>query len=72
MLPTGGGIGYGGFVLDDGSVRYLLAHLPEIDDPLTRGAAWVTLWEEMLDGRAAPAAVVDLAMRALPPRVATS
>ena len=57
VLPTGGGIGYGGFVLDEGSVRYLLAHLPEIDDPLTRGAAWVTLWETMLDGRAAPAAV---------------
>ena len=29
-LPTGGGIGYGGFVLDDGSRAYLLAHLPEI------------------------------------------
>jgi aminopeptidase N len=66
VLPTGGGIGYGGFVLDEGSVRHLLAHLPEIDDPLTRGAAWVTLWEQMLQGGAAPAAVLDLAMRALP------
>ncbi len=68
VLPTGGGIGYGGFVLDEASVRYLLANLPRIDDALTRGAAWVTLWEQMLDGRAAPAAILDLAMRALPAR----
>jgi aminopeptidase N len=66
VLPTGGGIGYGGFVLDPGTLTHLLAHLPEIDDPLLRGAAWVTLWEQMLDGRAQPAAVVDLALRALP------
>ena len=31
-------------------------HLPDIDDPLTRGSAWVTLWEQMLDGRDAAAA----------------
>ena len=66
VLPSGEGIGYGGFVLDDGSRAYLLAHLPEIPDALTRGAAWVTLWEEMLDGRASAAALLDLAMRALP------
>jgi aminopeptidase N len=66
VLPTGGGIGYGGFVLDPGTITYLLAHLPELDDPLTRGAAWVTLWDQMLDGRAAPPALLELAMRALP------
>src|SRR5262249_47442301 len=66
ILPTGGGIGYGGFVLDPGTITYLLAHLPEMDDALTRGAAWVTLWDQMLDGRAAPPALLELAMRALP------
>ncbi|MEO7274057.1 MAG: M1 family aminopeptidase [Vicinamibacterales bacterium] len=66
ILPTGEGVGYGGFVLDPASRTYLLAHLPEIADPLTRGAAWVTLWEEMLDGRVAPAALLDLSLRALP------
>jgi aminopeptidase N len=66
VLPTGAGIGYGGFELDRASLDYLLAHLPDIEDPLIRGAAWVTLWEQMLDGRAAPAAVLDLALRALP------
>jgi aminopeptidase N len=66
VLPTAAGIGYGGFELDPASIAYLLDHLPEIDDPLTRGAAWVALWEQMLEARAAPAAVLDLAMRALP------
>jgi aminopeptidase N len=66
VLPTGGGLAYGGFTLDDGSRKYLLTHLPELNDPVARGAAWVTLWEEMLDRRVAPSDIVDLALRALP------
>jgi aminopeptidase N len=66
VLPTGGGIGYGGFELDAGTIQFLLANLPDIKDPLTRGAAWVTMWEQMLDGRATPLEVVELALRALP------
>jgi aminopeptidase N len=66
VLPSGRGIGYAGFELDPASRAYLLAHLPEIQDPLTRGTAWVTLWEEMLDGRATAAAILDLALAALP------
>jgi aminopeptidase N len=66
VLPTGGGVAYGDFRLDDRSVNYLLASLPEIGDPLTRGAAWVTLWEEMLNRRAPASRVSDLALRALP------
>ncbi len=64
-LP-GCGVGYGSFELDAGSLDYLLAHLPEISDPLTRGAAWVTLWDQMLDRRASPAALITLALTALP------
>jgi aminopeptidase N len=66
VLPSGGGIGYGRFELDAASREYLVAHLPEIDDPLTRGAAWITLWEQMLDRRTPAARVMDLALRALP------
>jgi aminopeptidase N len=66
VLPSGGGIGYGGFALDTASLDYLLAHLPDIDDPLTRGAAWITLWEQMLDRRAPASDIVELALRALP------
>ena len=66
VLPSGGGIGYGGFELDAASLAYLTAHLDEIRDPLARGAAWVTLWDQMLDGRTTAGAIVDLALRALP------
>ncbi|HET7221414.1 MAG TPA: M1 family aminopeptidase [Vicinamibacterales bacterium] len=66
VLPSAGGIGYAGFELDAGTVAYLLEHLPTIADPLTRGAAWVTLWDQMLERRASAAALADLALRALP------
>ena len=66
VLPSGGGLGYGGFVLDPTSLQYLLTRLPEIQDPLTRGAAWVTLWDQMLDRRTTAAAMIELALRALP------
>jgi aminopeptidase N len=65
VLPTGGGIGYGDFVLDSKSRAYLSAHLPDIADPLTRGAALVTLWEEMLDARVNPEVMFDLLIAAL-------
>jgi aminopeptidase N len=66
VLPSAGGIGYAGFILDSRTLEYLLRHLPEIKDPVNRGAAWVTLWDQMLDRRIAPAALIDLALRALP------
>ncbi len=66
VLPSGGGLGYGLFVLDPASRQYLLEHLEEIPDALTRGSAWVTLWENMLEAHVAPAAFVDLVSRALP------
>jgi aminopeptidase N len=66
VLPNGGGWAYGDFVLDQPTLDYLTANLPEIDDALTRGAAWVTLWDAMLDGHVRPEALFDLALRALP------
>jgi aminopeptidase N len=66
VLPTGGGIGYGNFVLDDASRSYLTAHLADVPEPLTRGAALVTLWEEMLDGRVAPEVMFQTLTGALP------
>ncbi len=66
VLPNGQGWAYGRFVLDDRSRAYLLRSLPEIGDPLTRGAAWVTLWDEMLYDRRIATRFVDLAMAALP------
>jgi aminopeptidase N len=66
ILPNGAGLGYGLFLLDEASRRYLLEHVERVPDPLTRGSAWVTLWDNLLEGRVAPAAFFDAAVRALP------
>jgi aminopeptidase N len=66
ILPTGAGLAYGDFTLDTGTRAFMLQHLPELKDPLTRGAAWVTLWEEMLDRRVEATDFIDLAIRAVP------
>lgn len=65
ILPTGGGLAYGDFTLDDRSRTFLLEHLPELKDALTRGAAWVTLWEEVLERRVEPLVFLELALRSL-------
>jgi aminopeptidase N len=66
VLPNGAGLGYGLFVLDDDSRKYLLSHLDEIPDPLTRGSAWVTLWENVVESKVRVGDFLDLAVRALP------
>src|SRR5688500_9241604 len=66
VLPNGAGLGYGLFVLDDASRIYLLGHIEEIPDALTRGSAWVTLWANLLESRVLPGACIDSALRALP------
>ena len=66
VLPNGEGWGYGDFRLDEASRSYLLKSLPEIDDALTRGSAWVTMWDALLNGTVAPQAFFDLALQSLP------
>jgi aminopeptidase N len=65
ILPAGGGLAYGDFTLDEGTRSLLLHRLPEFKDPLTRGAAWITLWEEMLDRRVQPLDFVSAGLTAL-------
>jgi aminopeptidase N len=66
VLPNGAGLGYGYFQLDDASRRYLLEHVEDVADALTRGSAWVTLWDNMLERRVTPDALLAAAVRALP------
>jgi aminopeptidase N len=66
VLPNGGGIAYGEFHLDAASLAWLMANLPSIDDELTRGSAWLTLDDAMLNGEVTPDAFLSLALRALP------
>jgi aminopeptidase N len=66
VLPNGGGIAYGGFVLDPATIKYLLRDVGTIGNPVDRGAAWVALWDQMLDRRARPDEFIEAAIRALP------
>jgi aminopeptidase N len=66
VLSNGAGWAYGGMAIDPASLTYLSTSLPEIADPLTRGSAWVTLWDAMLERALTPAQLVDLALAALP------
>jgi aminopeptidase N len=65
ILPNGGGLAYGLFLLDEQSTEYLLGNMPRIGDALTRGAAWVTLWDNVLEGRVPAGRFIDAAVRAL-------
>jgi aminopeptidase N len=66
VLPNGKGWAYGGFTLDTATLAYLMTNLPAIEDPLTRGSAWVALWDALLDGQVTPDAFLDLTFRSLP------
>jgi aminopeptidase N len=66
VLANGGGIAYGEIHLDRASRDWLLANLPSIDDELTRGSAWVTLWDAVLTAEVKPDAFLALAIDALP------
>ena len=65
VLPTGEGVAYGEFILDEASRAYLTAHLADVHDALTRGAALVTLWEEMLGGRIPASMMMNAIVAAL-------
>ena len=66
ILPGGGGLAYGGVMLDDRSREYLVEHVEQLHDPVARGATWITLWDELLNGRVDPPAFLEAALRALP------
>jgi len=66
VLPSGNGLGYGLFLLDDASRDYLVEHIEDVPDVVTRGAAWVTLWDNMLEGRVEPGVLLAAALRSLP------
>jgi aminopeptidase N len=65
VLPNGGGVAYGEFHLDRASLTWLMSNLPAIDDDLTRGSAWITLWDAVLTRDVTAAAFLDLAIDTL-------
>ncbi len=66
LLPNGSGMEYGDFVLDPESLTYLLDEIGSIENPVARGAAWTTLWEQVSEGRLDAEDFLTTAMRELP------
>jgi aminopeptidase N len=66
VLANGGGIAYGEIHLDPASLAWLTANVARIPDVLTRGSAWVTLWDAVLDGEVKPDAFIETALASLP------
>jgi aminopeptidase N len=65
VLANGAGTGYGLFRLTEGSRGHLLRALPTIEEPIARAVAWLSLWDELLEGTVSPAPLVDIAQRAI-------
>lgn len=66
VLPNGGGVEYGNFILDGQSQAYLLANVDNFDDALVRGIIWITLWDQVLEQRLTPAALMSAIMGSIP------
>ncbi|MEQ9398369.1 MAG: M1 family aminopeptidase [Longimicrobiales bacterium] len=64
-LPNGSGLEYGEFVLDPASRDHLVASTSALADPVVRGAAWVSLYDQVLEARLAPDTFLDAAVAAL-------
>ncbi len=66
VLPAGGGLAYGDIVLATPQQAALATAVPQMLSAGDRGAAIVTLWEAMLEGRFGPADMQTLLYAALP------
>lgn len=66
ILPNGSGLEYGNFLLDERSRNHLITNVSQLEPALLRGAAWVTLWDQLLAGYLAPSVFTDSLLNALP------
>ena len=66
ILPNGSGLEYGNFLLDQASRSYLIENISNLESALLRGAAWVTLWDQLLEGYLAPSVFTNTLLKALP------
>lgn len=62
IIPNTDGYGYGFFALDEASKSYLLSNINQLERPMWRGVSWLNLWENMLNRRVEPAALLPALM----------
>lgn len=58
-----GDYGYGRFLLDAKSRKWVFANIGSLDDSLLRAQLWGTLWDEVRDTRLSPEEFVDVVLR---------
>ena len=66
ILPNASEKAYGFFELDEKSKNYLLANIQDIEDELSKSAAWFSLWEAMLNGTISPKQILEALLVGLP------
>ena len=66
ILPNVSEKAYGFFELDEKSQQYLLGNIQNIEDELTKSAAWFSLWESMLYGKIPPKQILETILVGLP------
>ncbi len=66
ILPNGSGLEYGNFILDLKSQDYLIENLAKFEDPIARGAIWITLWDQVLARRLEPTRLLDAMLYEIP------
>ena len=66
LLPNAGGLEYAFFRLDAASREALLEDVSEVGTGRIRAAAWLTLWEAVLEGEIAPARFLSRVLASLP------
>jgi len=66
VLANGEGIGYGLFKPHPATRQFFLQHIPDVGNALTRATAWLTLWDDLLEGGTRPTDLFTLMLRALP------
>jgi len=66
ILPHVSEKAYGFFELDEKSQNYLLANIQNVEEELTKSAAWFSLYESMLRGKIAPKQFLETLLVGLP------
>jgi aminopeptidase N len=62
VIPNSGGVEYGLFEPDPASLSFLVERHAQLEDPLLRGVAWLTLWDAMLEDRLPPETLLSAAV----------
>ena len=55
IIPDISGRAYGTFIFDSITAQHLNLHIGEFDDPFLRGVLWINLYENLVNGKIAPA-----------------